>query len=145
VAECGGPRDLRYAEAWEGVGAIPLPLAVARALADPTLYDWLAHGLARHAAGLVAAGWGATVAEALAWFDPLQAGAWVVPEGRYTLAGPCHPPLPAEFLGSPLTEARYEAGALVGTVHVTRAMTVPLTLPGPRALGAFAMAAVPAV
>jgi hypothetical protein len=137
----GGPRDLRKTAPWEPLGAIPLPLGAARALAPLALFDRLAYGLMRHAVGLLVGGWGDRAADVAGWFSPLAGGAWVVPEAHYLLEGPLGPPLAEDFAGGRLSGVRWADGGLAATLEVLGAGR-PVRWEGALALGAFAIGAI---
>jgi hypothetical protein len=76
------------AGAWYAVGGVEFNAAWA-ALRVPTLaWPDLARGVQRHLVGLIASGWGDTVAEVVGWFaDPLASASCVVPACYRVVAG----------------------------------------------------------
>lgn len=147
VIATGGASSVRYEEPWQPLGPLPLPLALAQALAPLAALDWLGYGVMRHAAELVAGGWGASAAEAVGWFAALPDGAWVVTEAPYVLVGPLHAPWPPEFAGARLHEVTWDAAdaTLRATIVPQPGLSYPIALEGLHALGAFVMGAVPLV
>jgi len=139
----GDPSTLRYGAAWDSLGTIPLPFRQLQACVPLPWCDWLIHGALRHAAELVAGGWGATAAEAVGWFAPLLDGAWVVTEARYAIVGPFAPGLPLEFAGAHLVAPTWMGAALEATLTTGPGPTYPIALAGLAGLAAFAVGAVP--
>ena len=136
-------QGIEYPDPWKLAGTVE-PSAEIVEVAGLQDFDWFQFGLMRHAAELIALGYGDDPEEVLTWFEDVTKGEWIR-EGEYRIAGPERKP----FTG--LKPARLylddrlgvEDPVLSGTVLVGDTDEFPFEFPLEEALAAFTISAVP--
>ena len=81
----------RYADYWNLAGTIS-PSEHIIEIAGLQDFDWFQFGMMRHAAELIALGWGDEPEDVMSWFDDPREGHWIR-EGAYRVCGPERKPL----------------------------------------------------
>jgi len=135
-----------YPDPWQLAGEIPAGHAVLE-LSGLQDFDWFQFGLMRHAAGLIALGYGDTPEEVMEWFEDPRAGDYVR-KGEYRVVGPERKPFFGLGGAKLMLDDRWpEEGEptddLSGTVIVQEGNEFPFAFQLSDVLAAFTIATVP--
>lgn len=137
-----------YSDPWKLAGTIEPSNAIVE-VAGLQDFDWFQFGMMRHAAELIALGWGDDPEDVMSWFDDPSEGFWIR-EGEYKLVGPARMPFVGLDFAKLVLDDRMTASEeeqakrlLTGTVIVGDSDEFPFEFPLAEVLAPITISAIP--